>query len=73
MKPVPITFVDHCVNIAQHTNGDFVVAVANMASTGFFYLNCPGEHTYSSEKGFSTPFQLQAVGFYYGAHHLSPS
>jgi hypothetical protein len=56
VKPVPITIVAQCVATAQQMNNNFSVAVANMAFTGFFYLNHPGELTYSSEEGLITPF-----------------
>ena len=73
VKPVPGTIVDHTVTIARVTNDPFSIAVADMATVGFYYLNRPGEHTYSREQGLSSPFRLCDVVFYRGARRLTPT
>lgn len=70
VKPVPITIVQDTVAAARLTNDVFATATADMASIGFFYLNRPGEHTYSAEEGLSSPFTLNDVVFYRGPFRL---
>lgn len=73
VKPVPSTLVEDCVSAACITNDVYSIAVADMTSIGFFYLNRPGEHTYSAEEGLSSPFTLKDVVFYQGAYRLPPT
>ena len=66
VKPVPIQVVMALVTAAYNqlapVNEGFRT-IADMICIAFFFLCCPGEHTYSKD---NTPFKFQDVAIYIG-------
>ncbi len=70
-KPIPFTIVDHANRTAKTCTDPLSLAIADVATIGFFFLLRPGEHTLPSAQSDSTPFRLQDVNFRLGALFLN--
>ena len=61
VKPIPIQLIEHAVNLLQ--TSEFDKTVGDLIVLSFFFLLCPGEHTYSSNAESDRPFRLCDVSF----------
>jgi hypothetical protein len=70
VKPVPFTLVRHCSNVARKSGNLFEIAVADLITIAFFYLNRPGEYAQSTSASRSSPFRACDVLFQVGTRLL---